>query len=664
VDELDDAEIVGRVRLANGWLKSFRMSDIAASNAYIDANGQTNSGDDGWDDATDETFRSVADVPDVVPIGQPNYMAINTEVSAAAVSSQVPKLHIRANEDPKAGFPNSPAMIQLAWQQVWANGGFKRQMRGAWQKRKICGLGCVWYRWDTNYGYCIENVTSNRFFFDPHTTNMRRLRYAGVTVNMPLSEAVRKYDPQGDEGFFSLDNVEKDGGSADTAFRRTLARVKQALSFRGEDDTAGASMERTTCKIYIYFDLENEVHIYNDQVILRTENLYGAIPMHFRGLFIDPRDRILPLGMNVYARGLNQWLVWLASIAANTAKNGSTITFFDTNKIKGNERTAMENGSASQLIGLSAPLSPQQPPMIRIPADQLSPAYGTARAEVQAALDGIMGASSSARGETPPGVTATAAMLSESRSNAMMVDEQMEFEDWCTDVASSFIMCTQKFGGPIEDKHTPNDAKQLWHAFLSVLSVKVVNGSTSFSNPATELQASMQLYTTITQSWELWTQLAAKGVVKKVPKLSAVYDDLLIAFNRTNTDEYWMEAPPPPQGPATIPVDVVKWMQSNYQSSPADIQRQIEHMLGLQPSQTGMQQPEAEDKSGPLKLEAAMEAMKLQHKSAEQQSDHQHDYRMTALETAKEIAVANAKAEVAPKEIPAKPIQSRKTSKT
>ena len=661
--ELTDSEIVGRVRLASGWLRNFRLSDIASSNQYIDANGQTNGADDGWDDETGATFRSVADVPDVIPIGQPNYMAINTEVSGAAVSSQTPKLHIRADEDPNTGFPGSPAIVQMAWSQSWVNGGFKREMRAAYQKRKISGLGCIWYRWDENFGFVIENVTSNRFFFDPHTTNFRRLRYAGVAVNMPLSEAIRKYDPDGKKGYFSIDTSDPMSGPPENAFKRALNKVRDV--FFNTDDTAGASTERTTCKIYIYFDRENEVHVYNDQVILRTDNLYGQVPLFFRALFIDPRDRILPLGMNVYARGLNQWLVWLSSIAADTAKNGGTITFFDTNKIKGAERTALENGSARQLIGLNAPLSAQAPPAWRLPADQLSPAYGTARAEVQAALDGIMGSSGGARGEVPPGVTATATMLSESKSNAMLVDEVMEFENWCTDVATAFVMCVQRFGGPVEGEKVPNEAKLVWHAFNSVHSVNVVSGSTSFSNPATELQASMQLYTTITQSWQLWEEQAAKGMIDKVPNMTAVFNDMLIAFNRTNIDEYWKPAPPKPQGPAALPIDLVRWMASNYKTAPPDIQRQIEQMLGFQPSQTGMPQEQEKPDHAlhAMLLEHEMEKMKLAAKAQEQQSDHIHDTRMTTLETAKEIAVANAKAQLAPKETPEKPPISRKNTK-
>jgi hypothetical protein len=665
VTQLSDAEIVGRVRLSNGWLEKFRLSDIAASNQYIDSNSGSQGADDGWGVGNDETFKTVADVPDVVPIGQPNYMAINTEISGAAVSSQTPKLHITANEDPKSGFPGSPAIIQKAWAMTWTNGAFKREMRGAWQKRKICGLGCIWYRWDKDYGFCVENVTSNRFFFDPHATNMRRLRYGGVSINMPLSVAMERYDPKGEEGFFSTDTTDGYSGPPEGMFRRALNSFKQTFGLPIEDQMAGASKERTTCKIYIYFDSENEVHVYNDMVVHRTKNLYGMVPLHFRGLFIDPRDRILPLGMNVFARGLNQWLVWLAAICANTAKNGATITFFDTNKIKGPERTALENGSASQCIGVGG-INSQSPPAWRLPADQLSPAWGPARTEVQAALDGIMGSSSAQRGETPPGVTATAAMLAESKANAIQVDEQMEFEDWCTDIARAFVMCTQRFGGPEDGKSTPDEAKIIWQAFLSVHDVKVVSGSTSFSNPATELQASMQLYTTVTQSWELWQQLAARGLVKQVPKLDAIYNDLLIAFNRTNIEEYWMPAPPPPQGPGALPVDVVRWMSQNYQKAPADIQRQIEQAMALKPSEMPPQQEQEKPDYSlhALVLEHEMEKEKLHAKALEQQSDHVHDARMTALEATKEIAVASAKSQLEPKDAEKKPPNSRNNGKS
>lgn len=661
--ELSNNEIIGRVRYASEWLKMFRQSDLTASNQYIDANGSTYGDDMGWDDEKGDPFRDIADVPDVVPIGQPNYMAINLEISAAALSSQTPKLHIRADEGPN-GFPNSPAIVQQAWQQTWVNGAFKREMRAAWIKRKICGLGCLWYRWDENYGFVIENVTSNRFFFDPHATNMRRLRYAGVAINLPMSEAIRRYDPDAEHDWFTVSENDSDAGPPDGAFKRALSRIKEAFSFSGsgESDANGyASQEKTTCRIYIYFDIDREVHIYNDQIVLDKKNLYGKVPLLFKGLFIDPRDRILPLGMNVFARGLNQALVWLSQIAWNTAKNGAPITLFDSAHIQGPERTALENGSASQMVGIKA-LNKDHPPIIRIPGEQLPPAFGTARMDNQVALDSIMGASSGMRGETPAGVTATAAMLSESKSNAMMVDEQFEFEEWCSDVATAFVMCSQRFGGPEKGKETPSEVTLLWHAFMAVKHVNVVNGSTSFSNPATELQASMQLYTTVTQSWELWMGLAARGIVKKVPKLESIYTDLLIAFNRTNTDEYWMDAPPPPQGPASLPADVVKWMQSNYEGAPEDVKRQIEQAVGLKPSQMPVQQDDGGAAAGQqtAMLQARMEALKMQHQTAEQQADHIHDARMKVLDTTSAIAIQAHKAATIPPKAPTNGVASRK----
>jgi hypothetical protein len=648
VEELSDEEIVGRVTFASQWLKAFRQSDLWASNAYIDQNGQTNGRDEDWDDdAGDQPFQQQADVPAVVPIGQVNYMTINTEVSAAAVSSQCPKLHIQAKEGPR-GFPGAPSIVQKAWQQTWSNNGFKMAMRAAYRKRKICGLGCLWYRWDENYGFVIENVTSNRFFFDPHTTDLslRRLRYAGVSINIPLSEAIRRYDKDGSNGYFSIDTDDGNGTNSSPGFLQKVGSwARDRLKWPGSEDQPGAANERQTCKIYIYFDHENEVHIYNDEVIHRVKNLYGGIPLLFRCLFVDPRDRILPLGMNVYASGLNQEVTWLSSIASSMAKNGGQITLFEAAKFEGPARVALENGSAQQFIAVKGSLNPQALPIHRIAAENLPAAYGPALQEAQAALGGIMGASATARGEMPAGGTATEAMLSESKSNAMQVDEEQEFEGWCTDVATAFVMCTQRFGGPVEEKDTPDAAVQLWHAFCAVLSVSVVNGSTSFSNPATELTATMQLFTTVTQSWELWMQLSAKGLVKKVPSIEMLYQDLLVAFNRTNLEEYLVDAPPPPQGPGTLPPDVVKWMQANYQTAPPDVQRQIEQAVGLKPSETGMP-PEQEQPDNSLEvsqLQAKMEMLKLHAKAQEQQSDHQHDYRMKALDTASKLAVQSAK---------------------
>lgn len=667
--ELADDEIIGRVRYADGELKKFRDADLTASCAYIDANGATSGTEGGWGSGWGQEFRPALDVPEVVPVGQPNYMAINVEIGGAAVGSQVPKLHVKANDQPAVdGKPavNIPAIIQGAWNQTWKNGGFKREMRGGWQKRNIAGLGCVWYRWDSDFGFVIENVTSNRFFFDPHARSFKRLRYGGVVVFMPMSEAIQTYDPNGENQWFDSDNW--DGASTPETITAEAAerQTKERLS-TGTDELFGASGERQTVKIYIYFDMQSEVHIYNEQIIHRTENLYGCVPLLFSSLFNDPRDRLLPLGMNVFARGLNQEIVWLASIASSTAKNGGPITLYDTNVINGETEVALQRGSSQQMIGIKSPLNPQRPPIHRIAGEQLPDGYGVARQEAQMAMDGIMGTTSGQRGQTPANVTATASMLAESKSNAMQIDGQTTFEEWVGDVATAWVSCVQKFGGPVEGKPTPEKSKVLWHCFVSVLEVSVVTGSTSFSNPGTELQASMQLFTTITQSWPLWMQLAAQGLTDQVPNLKMVLNDLLIAFNRSNLEEYWQNAPPPPSPQMTLPKDIAMVMQVIYQYCPPDVQREIEQAIGLQPSQMPPQPQDGEaekpDNSGAIAaLQAHMEAAKMQHETQSQQADQIHQARMAVVDTASQIAINNAKAAAEPKETPAKPAAKKKAT--
>jgi hypothetical protein len=100
--------------------------------------------------------------------------------------------------------------------------------------------------------------------------------------------------------------------------------------------------------------------------------------------------------------------------------------------------------------------------------------------------------------------------------------------------------------------------------------------------------------------------------------------------------------------------------------APADIQRQVETMLGFKPSQTGMPQEEQKPDYSlhALMLEHEMEAMKLKAKEKEQQSEHIHDARMMALEATKEVSVASAKAALEPKVPEKKAPTSRNNGKS
>jgi hypothetical protein len=591
--ELSEQEILNRIRLMdkNRGMERFRKLDADASGKYLDANSSAD--DQDWDLPDDFDSIDSDDTLDSRPIGQPNYLAINNETKIAAVAMGRPALHVKANEDEElGGVKNSGEVVAKSWEQSWDNGNWRRETMSGLQKLGICGLGMLWYRWDDEYGPCFEHVHSRRLLIDPHATNLQRMEYGGVKVRMSLRKAKALYDPNGENEFFHETNA-----------------------------TEEINQDNTSVVICLYFDRETEFHSYNGKMIFKDENLYRKVPLIPIEGFIDPRDRLLPLGDNVFAAGLNQQIVDLAAIASSTAKNGGPITLADGNQFDAATKVAIQEGKPQQIIFTKGPINPQALPITRVSGEQLSPAYPEARREVQYAMDGIMGVTSAARGEQIPNVTATQSVMVEQRAGARPTQVKADYEQWITRMARAYVEMMQRFGGPVEGKKQTKEQTMVWEAFKAVYEVTVVEDSTSFRNPAADQQATMQLYTTLAQTYELWMALYNGGYADAVPNLKQVTNDMYRAFSRQNIESYWTK--PEVQGSEEPPDALLKSLASIYKDAPPDVRRMIEENFGVTPSQMGDQADTGEPGKSPLEITA---------ETAQQAADHQHDKEMAVLE--------------------------------
>ena len=614
--KLTDVEIINRVDLSDRWMKKFRDSDIASSNRYIDANAPATGSDEDWS-LSDDSFNPEGDVPENIPIGQPNYLAINNETKIAAVAMSAPSLHVKVHEDGPDGMPNAGDMVAKAWEMSWEAGNWNRETQAGLQKLGICGLGMLWYRWDVKYGPCFEHVSSKRLFLDPHATNLCRMDFGGVKVRMSLRKAVQLYDPYGAKGFFDGDY--------------------SGLDVKPGEESKHLDMAVRT--VSIYFDEETEAHVYNGKVLHKDKNHYERVPLLPIEGFIDPRERLLPLGDNVFASGLNQQVVDLAALAGNMAKHGGQVTLGDPNAFDVTTKQALQSGASQQIIFTKGPINPQAVPLHRVSAEQLSPAYGEARREAQEALDGIQGVTSAQRGQLVPGVTATQSVMAENRSGARPTQARSDYERWLTRMARAYVFLMQKFGGPTEEEQGTEETKTLWHAFKAVYEVRVIEGSTSYRNPAADQQAAMQLTTTLSQIYPLFMTLAKEGIVDKVPNLKQVVNDMLRAFSRQNIEQYWVPMPQQPQQQGD-PVQLIRALASVYKVAPPDVRRQIEQHFGVTPSQMG---DESKDDGGAG--DAGKQAAQHGHEERMQQADHLHDMRLKTLDLVKETASAGSEAE-------------------
>lgn len=601
---LSNMEIVGRVRFMDRWLKRFRDADESASARYIDANSPA-PGDSVYDIEGEEGLLSdEADVPDDIPIGQINYATINNEIKQAAIAIQPPKLNIVADEDPKTGVPGAARIVNKYWQKCWKNGGWGREVQAGLQKVGICGLGVLTYYWSERYGPMFENVISRELLVNPTANNWRRLGYGGRIIKMTLREARAKYDPNGENDYFT----------------------------EGEwDQEVYSNSDRKTIVIKLYWDYYTEAHTYNDRVIHRTPNLYQGItddvPLIEQLSMIDPRGRLLPMGDNVLASGLNQACVDLTNAATNMAKHGGQITLAEEKAFDEVVKRAIQNGQQQQVIFTRTPINPQNVPIHRISAEQLSPGFEAAKADMVQALDAVQGIGVGARGTGGlAGETATSALISEGRSGAIPTQARIRQEEWLTRVAETFVALVQRFGGPTEEDPGNEETRTIWQAFAAVTEVCVEPGSTSFRNPATSEQSALQLYIGILQQMPVWEGLAAKGVVPAIPDPVAAFQHLLRAYNVPDYDNYLKPSQPAPPQAMMSPIRE-RMLALLYKEGPPDIQRQIEEEAGLQPSQM------PEQSENEIKAKAASENLKAGVDLEKQRRDHAHEDSHKILDT-------------------------------
>lgn len=599
--KLSDAEIIKRVRIGKSALKRFRASDRDASDRYIDARA-LGPGYDRDDGENLEIFVTEIEVPDMIPVGQVNPMTVNNETKMAAIAMSVPTLQIHANEDPKDeqnGVPGAPKIVSAAWEDLWLTYDLDRVAQAALQKCGICGVGVIWYRWDSKRGPAFAHVPSDRWFVDPHADNMADIEWAGVTVKLSLRQAMAMY-PEKKEIFTSEATLPTDDQNSDNQVR----------------------------VVDIYFDEDEEVHVRGEEVLFRDKNLYGKIPLLFLQSFIDPRDRLLPLGDNVFASGLSDQVTQLNQVIADIAKHGGQITVAS-NRFEDQEKTAIKDGLTQQVLFTDVPLN--VPPIIRISAEQPSPAWGPATQAAQAALDAIQGVTSGARGIMQENVSATQAAMILSRAGAKPTQLRYQYEAFMTKMARTFVKLVQDFGGAEEENEGDATVLRVWKAFKAVYNVKVIPGSTSFNDPARDQQAAMQLYREVVQSLQAWMMLAARGMVERVPNLEECFNDLLRAFARPDTDRYWRPVPPPPPPAQTLSPQLARAFTALYKEANPDVRRQIEQDLGLKPSQMEEQQ----EPQSPQAPDHAQEEMLT--KAHLQQNQHEHETRLELLKIAAQV---------------------------
>jgi hypothetical protein len=440
---------------------------------------------------------------------------------------QYPDFHI-THDDKDAAF-----VIRKAMQSEWRNKYWKDEARKAIFKWQQIGSSFVFYRWDAETGAEFEHASSWDVACDKHISNWHKARWIARRIAMPLREGVEQYGAKS----FNLDtNVDDD------------------------------SLDRRTIYVWCYWDRATEAHVLSgedgapDKLIFRGANLYGRIPYLVLVGEPNPTRNPHPLGDHHLASGMQQAVSDIDSAILNMGKHDGTITLIDGSIKADTIKEGLEQGFVPYK-GLNA----ASPPILRIPAVQPSAALLEARQQNQSGLDAVQGVSGADRGvfEQQPNSATEVAYLSE-RSGRRGDDSRVKVGDFLNEWAQVHIQMMVRFGGPSQEYPATTESVLLWELLQGVQEVRVIDGSTFYTDPSVQQQQAMQLYQMELQSMELWLNLSQLGLVSAVPNIKARRDDMLRAFGKHELDEEYVTpqvmappmpgATPPSSSQAEVPV--------------------------------------------------------------------------------------------------------------
>ena len=527
--KLDDEEIIQRIKLGDAQMRRQRNLDRYFAAKYHNADMLP--ADDGmtgteWDDEY-----SVSPL-DYQPVGITNAIATNILTKTAAVAYGRPDFRVVCLEtltDDEDS--NAESELVRKWlTSTWINKNWRRESNKCAMQRWIGGIGFVAYRWDEKKGETFEFIPSRDFGVDPNVTNWQDLRWAWRKVRMPLREARERY-PWSDE--IADRSREADAESMDSRPAAIEITIYHDVDSVHEEDGEKS--------------LGIEAHIFEEEVLWRGKNLYERVPyLIFEG-DISPGPTVFPIGDMQLASGLQEELLEVQTLISNKAKHGGPVTLYDQRRFDESSRRALKDGKTQQWIGVK---DTSQPPVIRVPGEEITQAELEARRTAMNAIDSVTGIGQYQRGvvEEKPAYAAEVAYMSQ-QTGARASIARKEYEEFIDKWAAIAVWLHKTFGGPQimpdgSDMPTEEDELILWNALQKVVEVQVIEGSTTFRDPSMEQQQAMQLFQMMAQNFPLFLQMYQGGLTTELPNMTRLYEDVMRAFGRQNTDDYKITVPP------------------------------------------------------------------------------------------------------------------------
>lgn len=492
-------EIMKRVNDGQTFMSRFSRRDRAYCQRFRDPSKNGGVVPDMYSDAQNaELGGEQIDLPE----GVTNQLASNVLTKAASVALMAPDFQIQTHSHD----PEKAQVVRDVLLTSWERSNWTRLSWRPLMKMCICGLGALAYLWSDSRRTVFRHLHSWDLFIDPaassfDTDHFDDVRYAGYRIRIPVETAIERY---GKEPF----SAEKD----------------------------------SIIDLWLYYDREEEVHIYNNNVVFRDANHYSAIPILFYEGNPDPNPTILPIGDYQFALGLQTKINDMNQVIQNRAIHGGPINLIQENQFEEGGKDALLKGREQGYVGVKDIMNP---PVHRIPGEELSPTLLAARQELEQGMDAITGTTQYERGVLTNGAKfATEAAMLQRNSGARRTQSRVEFERFVKRMLFAVVKMESLFGGPQEGMNQSDMqlSYAVWQAFKDVDNITVIEGSTEFKDEVTEIQQTLQAIPVCFQAVPICLQLGLP-----IPNITEVMNDLWRSFRRSNIQRYWL---PNPQGGA------------------------------------------------------------------------------------------------------------------
>lgn len=481
-------------------LKTWRIKDINAGMRFRDGSlevaGNTpsvlpmDSSEFEWDWVQQDA--SIEGVP---------YTTINIQQKIASILFNIPDLHIVL----KQGYPDGLDKIVGSFlRNLYEANEWKFVLERTLLKRFLSGSGIMAVLWNDEAGVLWEQVSIRDLAFDPNVIRFDKLRWAARRVLIPKDEA-----------------------------RERFPKIRSKLSVTGGKPPLPSSGEAKTSRkdmcaeIWVYWDDQREVHIYEDEVIEDAPNLYGRVPLWFLHGDADPNS-VIYMGDYDLVYGMQVKYEQMISLLFAQATHGGPITSFDPDAFDNDTVEKLQNGVPNQWITVKPAMLDDA--IRRVPAEPVNPNLVAALSKTENLIDSSQGVDQYQRGVIEnPAKTATEAALTAQLRGARANKQKAEFERY---ISRLFQETARQFS--LFSKPETEEDWILHQCIGAIETLSVIEDSMVFKDPQAQLNTAVTLI-----------QQALPLVQMGVPiNLEALWKKLLRATGETNTDEYLMATPP------------------------------------------------------------------------------------------------------------------------